>query len=109
MMSLWLVPQPRRDSTEYPAQLKGDPDYQRSDPVVVPVYHSGAPLSAPRSPHWMDEAACTRIAEIPGILAKCQTCPVQRECLQYGTSKKMTGPYGGITLIEGQPSTKATW
>lgn len=109
MMSLWTVPEPLTwQGGEDLAPMRHDPDRRKYATAVVPLVHTGG-VPTPRPSHWMDEAACTRIAEIPGILAKCETCPVSRQCFEYGTSKKMTGPYGGITLIEGQPSTKATW
>jgi hypothetical protein len=40
----------------------------------------------------------------PAVDHTCMECPVQRTCFAYGVSHKQWGVWGGVYLIEGDPS-----
>ena len=110
-MTLWEVPEPRRNSVEYPLGRRGDADkYPQFDVVVVTVRHTGADMVTSERPHhWADDAACVKVSEYDDILRKCGKCPVWQQCFTDAVERRLTGPYGGRPFVDGRPSTKRTW
>jgi hypothetical protein len=74
----------------------------------------------PETLRWQDLAACKKLKtnlffddyESPNkVIAKqidsiCATCPVTKECYEFGRDKKEIGVYGGFYLVNGQVDSK---
>jgi hypothetical protein len=65
--------------------------------------------------HWSERASCLNddtesyfdgyeSGDRSQVDAKCMSCPIQRECLTLGVSRREWGVWGGIYLEDGQIS-----
>lgn len=111
-MTLWEVPEPRRNSVEYPLGQGGGigPDTAQYDYVIVTVRHTGGDMARGERPHhWADDAACVKVSKYDDILRQCGDCPVWQQCYDAAVKQRLTGPYGGRPFVDGKPSTKRTW
>lgn len=73
----------------------------------------------PETLKWQDLASCKKMStnlffddyESSRVVAEqidsmCSSCPVTKECYEFGKDKKETGVFGGFYLINGQVDRK---
>jgi hypothetical protein len=62
----------------------------------------GGPACAGRAPLWDYDAGAGPNGY---AMAICRTCPVRERCLAIAVRDKLSGVWGGISLLDGEPHT----